>query len=299
MIVVRFQTGSDIAVGVQDEAGSVRRLPFASFADLLTLSFDEFGEALLTADRIAQTPVRILPPVDGLTEVWASGVTYLRSRAARAEESRVADVYDLVYDAPRPELFFKSVAWRVVGDGDPIGIRDDSELNVPEPELALVINSRGEIVGATICNDVSSRSIEGVNPLYLPQAKIYAGACSLGPGVAPVQDLELDSLPIAASVVREGTVVWRAQTSTTLMHRRFEELTQYLFRADRFPHGAVLSTGTGIVPDMDFNLRDGDLVTIDITGIGRLANTVRVGKDAFSWIPVPARDHSSPVPDTR
>lgn len=286
MQIVRYQTSSGPAVGI-DDRGTLRRLPVGSMAELLTLSLDQVRELVLDAGAQEERPERFLPPVDGLIEVWASGVTYQRSRAARVEESRVADVYDMVYDAPRPELFFKSVAWRVVGDGQPVGIRADSELNVPEPELALVINAHCEIIGATICNDVSSRSIEGANPLYLPQAKVYAGACALGPGITPVWELDLTALAITVTVTRSGVTVWQGETTTALMRRTFEDLVEHLFRAEQFPHGAVLSTGTGIVPELSFTLSDGDLISIDVAEIGELSNTVRVGKDAFGWIPVP------------
>jgi 2-dehydro-3-deoxy-D-arabinonate dehydratase len=282
MRIVRYQNAAGPAVGL-DDAGTLRALPVGSIAELLSLTLDDLRKLVEGTDlgEVHAGPPQLLAPVDGLTEVWASGVTYQRSRAARVEESRAADVYDLVYEAPRPELFFKSAAWRVVGDGDPIGIREDSELNVPEPELAVVVNRHGAIVGATICNDVSSRSIEGVNPLYLPQAKIYAGACALGPAITPAWQLDLAALPVSCVVTRAGQPVWQGQTSTALMRRGFEELVDYLYRANHFPHGAVLSTGTGIVPDMDFTLRDGDVVTIDIAGIGLLTNTVRTGKSAF------------------
>jgi len=193
------------------------------------------------------------------------------------EESEAKDVYSLVYDAERPELFFKSVAWKVVGDGDPIGIRADSELNVPEPELALVLNSGGELVGLTVCNDVSSRSIEGENPLYLPQAKVYTDSCALGPGIRPVWEVDdAGDLGIACVITRDGAPAWSAQTRTSQLHRSFGVLVEHLFRASVFPQGAVLSTGTGIVPELDFTLSPGDRVTIEIEHVGTLTNTVTV-----------------------
>ena len=233
------------------------------------------------------------PPIDGLTEVWASGVTYRRSSEARQEESAAADVYARVYEAERPELFFKSPAWRVCADGEPIGIRPDSDTDVPEPELALVINARGEIVGFSVANDVSSRTIEGVNPLYLPQAKFYDGACALGPGIRPVWEIaDAADLDVSVAVDRAGAQVWCGETSTSLMHRTFTDMVGYLYRANTFPDGAVLSTGTGTVPELDFTLLDGDVVTIDVAEVGRLRNEVRtVEGDAFAWLtPDPARE---------
>ena len=244
-----------------------------------------------TTESISE-PVRLLPPIDGLTEVWASGVTYQRSSDARQEESVVADVYARVYDAERPELFFKSQAWRVVATMEPIGVRPDSPINVPEPELALVINAAGETVGYTMCNDVSSRSIEGENPLYLPQAKVYTGSCALGPVIRPSWEIrEPYALGITIRVTREGTVAWEAQTNTSLLHRRFDDIVEHLYRNNTFPDGAVLSTGTGLVPDMSFTLEPGDVAVVDIDGIGQLVNYVRPATDQhFSWLtPDPTR----------
>ena len=224
--------------------------------------------------------------------MWACGVTYERSSAARQEESDVADVYARVYTAVRPELFFKSPAWRVCGDGEPVGIRPDSEISVPEPELALVCNSRAQIVGATICDDVSSRSIEGQNPLYLPQAKIYSGACAIGPGITPVWEIaDLGALPITVTVRRGTEVAWQGRTSTAQLHRGLAELVEYLFRCASFPHGVILSTGTGLVPELSFTLLPGDEVRIGIDGIGTLTNTVRLATaDGFGWLtPEPGR----------
>jgi 2-dehydro-3-deoxy-D-arabinonate dehydratase len=205
--------------------------------------------------------------------VWAAGVTYERSSEARQEESVVADVYSRVYDAARPELFFKSVAWRVAGPGEPVGIRDDSEIDVPEPELALVVNAGGDIVGYTVCDDVSSRSIEGENPLYLPQAKVYAGCCALGPGIRPFWEVPY-ALGIQVEVLRDGHRVWDGTTSTKMLHRRFDDLVAYLGRHLGLPDGAVLSTGTGLVPSLDFTLAVGDTVTVTVDGIGTLSNPV-------------------------
>lgn len=267
------------AIGVLSEEGRLSRLPVGSISELLSMPLAHAREAVAhPVEEVTSAPVRLLPPVDGHTEVWASGVTYKRSQEARIEESSVKDVYSRIYEAARPELFLKAVAWRVVGHRDAIGIREDSRLNVPEPELALVLNAQAELLGLTICNDVSSRSIEGENPLYLPQAKIYAGSCALGPGIRPIWEVQdVLGLDIEVEVIREGTHAWKAVTSTSLMHRSLDELVNYLFRADRFPFGAVLSTGTGLVPGMDFTLHSGDEVAITISGIGTLTNVVAEG----------------------
>ena len=290
MQVIRYAGPDGVRVGVMDGA-AVRALAAGSVAELLAMPLDRMRSVVEAAVAPAAGPVRLLPPVDGLTEVWACGVTYERSSAARQEESDVADVYARVYEAERPELFFKSPAWRVCGDGEPIGIRPDSQISVPEPELALVCNAGAEIVGVTICDDVSSRSIEGQNPLYLPQAKIYAGACALGPGITPAWELDLGALAITVSVRRDGTVAWSGETSTASLHRELGELVEYLFLASSFPHGAVLSTGTGLVPELSFTLAPGDEVEIGVAGVGTLTNVVRSATSGeFGWLtPSPDR----------
>jgi 2-dehydro-3-deoxy-D-arabinonate dehydratase len=294
--IIRYAGPAGAGVAVRDER-QIRPLPAGSVAELLTLPGQELREILRRPGPAlpSGTPVRLLPPVDGLTEVWASGVTYERSSAARQEESQVADVYARVYAAERPELFFKSQAWRVCGAGEPIGIRPDSLVSVPEPELALACNARGEIVGVTICNDVSSRSIEGENPLYLPQAKVYTGACALGPGIVPAWELTgIGSLAITASVRRGDRTVWHGETSTAKLHRGLDELVACLFRYASFPHGAILSTGTGLVPELDFTLLPQDEVRIDITGVGSLANVVRPATAQwFGWL-TPEPDRAPP-----
>jgi 2-dehydro-3-deoxy-D-arabinonate dehydratase len=300
--IIRYASDSGAQVALQD-GEAIRPLPVPSLADLLSLPADQLRAVI---DATAQAPpdarvsagqVRLLPPADGLTEVWGAGVTYERSSAARQEESQVADVYARVYEAERPELFLKSPAWRVCGPGEPIGIRPDSSIDVPEAELAVVCTARGEIVGATICNDVSSRSIEGENPLYLPQAKTYTGSCALGPGIVPAWQLPaLDSLEITVTVRRGGERAWHGQTSTAQLHRRLTDLVAWLFRHAAFPQGAILSTGTGVVPDLDFSLQQEDQVLIDIDGIGRLANVVRPATDEwFGWL-TPAPDRRPPGP---
>ena len=204
----------------------------------------------------------LLPPLEAGHEVWAAGVTYLRSREAREVESSVKDVYSRVYEAERPELFFKAIGWRVTGHRMPIRVREDSRWNVPEPELTLVINSDREIVGFSAGNDVSSRDIEGDNPLYLPQAKVYEGSCALGPGIVLSEVDRLRDLSIQAEVRREGRVIFKGETRTSQMKRPFEELVVYLGRELDFPRGVFLMTGTGIVPPQDFSLVGGDLVRI-------------------------------------
>jgi 2-dehydro-3-deoxy-D-arabinonate dehydratase len=280
MLIVRYRVRDRAPrAGVVTSQGLVHDLSIISTAHLLALTVHDLRarveDALLTSAAAHIDDVMVCSPVEGRTEVWAAGVTYLRSQVARMEESSVYDVYARVYDAPRPELFFKSVAWRTVGDGEAIGIRPDSEVNVPEPELALVVNASGETVGYTICNDVSSRTIEGANPLYLPQAKIYEGSCALGPGIRPAWEVvDPDDLTIDVAVIRSGTVVWSGTTSTNRMHRSTNDLIAYLFAANSFPSGVVLATGTGLVPDLDFTLRVGDSVRIDIERVGQLINHV-------------------------
>ncbi len=218
---------------------------------------------------------QLLAPL-GSQEVWAAGVTYYRSRTARMEESEEAGgdrFYDLVYDAERPELFFKATSRRVRGPGETVGIRSDSNWDVPEPELTLAINRDGKVFGATVGNDMSSRSIEGENPLYLPQAKVYTGSTALGPC------LLVGSLPgpedeIVLSISRDGGEVFRGATSLSQLKRSYDELAGFLFRENDFPDGAFLMTGTGIVPDHPFTLRTGDVVRISIDGIGTLENPV-------------------------
>lgn len=219
--------------------------------------------------------VRLLPPIER-QEVWAAGVTYLRSRTARMEESDFsAQAYDKVYEADRPELFFKSVADKVVAHGDAVGIRKDAKWNVPEPELALVVNSRGKIVAYTIGNDMSSRDIEGENLLYLPQAKVYDRSCALGPWLeVGATDAEARAWKIHLKIERGGKTVFEGDTAVDQMKRKLPELADWLYRSQTFPHGAVLLTGTGLVPGDDFTLHADDRVHIRIDGIGTLTNPV-------------------------
>lgn len=227
--------------------------------------------------RHALADVRLLAPVER-QEVWAAGVTYLRSKAARMEESDFsATAYDRVYEAERPEIFFKALPDKVVATGEPVGIRRDSTWNVPEPELALVLSSTGRVVGCTIGNDMSSRSIEGENLLYLPQAKTYFRSCALGPWITlGTPEAAARAWSISLEIQRDGTRAFSGTTSVGQIKRTFDELADFLFRSQVFPHGAVLLTGTGIVPDESFTLQEGDEVAIDISGIGRLTNPVTV-----------------------
>jgi 2-dehydro-3-deoxy-D-arabinonate dehydratase len=219
--------------------------------------------------------IELLAPVEE-QEVWAAGVTYLRSKKARMEESEFsASAYDRVYDAPRPEIFFKALGAKVSGASGKIGIRADAKWNVPEPELALVVNSRKELVGFTVGNDMSSRDIEGENLLYLPQAKVYKHSCALGPCIAlGATEAEARTWTISVHIFREGKDVFSGKTSVDQIKRSFSELIDYLWRSQEFPNGAVLLTGTGIVPADDFTLQPGDRVRINISGIGSIENTV-------------------------
>lgn len=212
-------------------------------------------------------------PIDQNHEVWAAGVTYLRSRDARKDESTVADMYERVYEAARPELFFKSLGWRVAGNGSSIRIRSDSKWNVPEPELVLVVNKHAEIVGYCAGNDVSSRDIEGENPLYLPQAKNYNGACALGHGIWLCPANEIKDIPIRLVIRRGSEKIFEAETTTAAMKRSLPELVKYLTIELDFPQGVFLMTGTCLVPGNDFTLQPGDLVVVQV---GRLTieNTV-------------------------
>ncbi len=218
----------------------------------------------------------VLAPI-GHQEVWAAGVTYSRSRAARVAESQQADAntfYDLVYDAERPELFFKSTAHRVVGHRSHVRLRSDSAWNVPEPELTLAVSAHGEIFGYTVGNDMSSRSIEGENPLYLPQAKIYSGSASIGPRLVVSDEAPSPATEIHMAVHRAGHPIFEGTTTISRMRRTFASLVEWLYRDNDFPAGVYLMTGTGIVPEDDFTLAGGDEIRITIGGIGTLVNHV-------------------------
>ncbi len=275
-----------ITVGLNED-GWVRPLDVAvgqryeSLSDILE-DDDPDATVQLLVDRLAQ-PIEIakLPiaaPIDR-QEVWAAGVTYRRSRTARMEESQgAARFYDLVYEAPRPELFLKATPHRVVGPQQAVRIRQDAKWNVPEPELGLVLNSRLKLVGYTIGNDMSSRDIEGENPLYLPQAKVYNACCALGPGIVLVDRLHEPERATIRLVVKRGRrVAFEDETNVGQMARTFADLTDWLGRDNSFPHGVILLTGTGIVPTEDFTLQPRDVVEISIDGLGTLVNPVVQG----------------------
>jgi 2-dehydro-3-deoxy-D-arabinonate dehydratase len=247
-------------------------------AELLAMPLDRARavvEGATTATDGTGDGVRPLAPVDR-QEVWAAGVTYKRSRDGRAEESAHATMYDLVYEADRPEVFFKATPERVVPDGEPVGIRSDSGWDVPEPEVGLVVNSSGELFGYVVGNDMSSRSIEGENPLYLPQAKVYTRSCALGPGIVPAWEAGDGPLTVSLRIERSGETVFEGTTTTDQMKRTFPELMDWLTRALDFPAGVVLLTGTGLVPDSSFTLAEGDTITVDVAGVGTLTNPVVV-----------------------
>jgi 2-dehydro-3-deoxy-D-arabinonate dehydratase len=227
--------------------------------------------------RIPISEVCLAAPIDN-QEVWAAGVTYLRSKSARMEESDFsATAYDRVYEAARPEIFFKSPGAKVVGPGAPVGIRSDARWSVPEPELVLVFNRRGQRVGFTIGNDMSSRDIEGENLLYLPQAKTYRASCALGPWIRVGADEdEARSWSINLEIRRDGAPVFQGSTQVSQLKRSLDELGGWLHRCQEFPNGSMLLTGTGIVPPNEFTLAAGDRVVIEIDGIGRLENPVAV-----------------------
>lgn len=252
---------ASLAVALHQPLAELRRLlELAEQADLPSYRLGEEAQVLAPVDR---------------QEVWACGVTYQRSRVARMEEAIEKSVYDRVYDADRPEIFFKATAPRVVGPGQPVRIRQDSTWDVPEPEAALVVNSRQELIGLTIGNDMSSRSIEGENPLYLAQAKIYDGSCALGPSIRPIWELtDPAGLAIRLVITRAGATVYQGEASTSQIRRPFDYLIGYLGRDQSFPDGAVLLTGTGIVPPNEFSLQVGDQVQIEIDQLGRLTNHV-------------------------
>jgi 2-dehydro-3-deoxy-D-arabinonate dehydratase len=280
MHIFRFNGPRGVCLGleVDDERFdlSAAAPEFADISSWLSLA-DPIGSIKDALPRARTFPLtgamELLAPLDQ-QEVWASGVTYFRSKVARMEESADGgDFYDLVYEAERPELFFKSTAQRVAGDGQSVRIRRDSTWNVPEPELALVLSADGAIVGYTIGNDMSSRSIEGENPLYLPQAKVYDGSCALGPSIVLNDGSEIPRT-IQMTITRNRATVFSGDTSTAQMRRPLRELADYLFREMTFTKGAILLTGTGIVPPDDFTLQSGDLVSITIEGIGTLANPV-------------------------
>ena len=282
MNVCRFLAGdSAVRIGLVEDNGHIIDLTPAGITALSqVLEHDDPLTLLNGVDRKplprrSVSDVMLRPPIER-QEVWAAGVTYLRSKTARMEESDFsATAYDRVYDAARPEIFFKAVPEKVVPSGEAVGIRRDATWSVPEPELALVINSHGTVVGCTIGNDMSSRDIEGENLLYLPQAKVYDRSCALGPWIRlGVKETDAREWTVRSTIVRSGTAVFSGETRLGNIKRSFDELAAYLCRSQSFPHGAVLLTGTGIVPPDDFTLREHDVVEIEINPIGVLRNSV-------------------------
>ena len=284
MRLCRFKHhGQEARIGLVTEDSSVLDLTAAGLVEMAPLL--EYDDPPAELQQLAQknpprlplSEVQLLAPVER-QEVWAAGVTYLRSKAARMEESEFsANAYDQVYSAERPEIFFKSLAEKVMATGEPVGIRRDAKWNVPEPELALVLNSRGKIVGYTIGNDMSSRDIQGENLLYLPQAKTYHRSCALGPWIVlGASEAAARKWKIKIEINRSGKNVFTGETSIGQIKRRFDELAEFLFRCQVFPHGAVLLTGTGVVPPDHFTLNERDVVRIEVSGIGVLQNNVTV-----------------------
>jgi len=275
-----LQSSDRICNGLIVNEASVLDLTTAGWPSMNSLlERDDLPDLLLKLAKdlpeFSLSQVRLLSPVEQ-QEVWAAGVTYLRSKKARMVESDFsANAYDRVYDAVRPELFFKSLPQKVVAPGDAVGIRKDAKWNVPEPELALVINSRGRVVGYTIGNDMSSRDIEGENLLYLPQAKTYNRSCAVGPWIAVgVSEADARTWNITLQIQRGGNTVFAGETSVSQIKRSFTELAEFLCRCQTFPQGTILLTGTGIVPPDGFTLQPRDSVRIGISGIGTLENPV-------------------------
>ena len=282
MKLCRFKpSDGSVRIGLIEDSNNVLDLSSVSITSLsalfeeedFTKRIEEATKTPLSKHRLAD--VRVLAPIEH-QEVWAAGVTYLRSKKARMDESDFsASAYDRVYEAERPELFFKSLPEKVVSPNEPVGIRKDARWNVPEPELALVMNSRGNIVGYTIGNDMSSRDIEGENALYLPQAKVYQRSCSIGPFVTiGKSENEVRSWGIKLEIERDSKMCFQGETTPGQLKRSFGELVSFLFRSQTFPNGVTLLTGTGIIPSDDFTLLPGDLIRIHISGVGTLANKV-------------------------
>ena len=272
-ILSNQENAFQFAVTVDGKHSGVEKIPTLTEAMHLTLA--ELKSAVSkTSGAITG---ELVAPISPEIELWGAGVTYLRSRDARKEESGVPDVYQRVYEADRPELFFKSNAVRARGTNSPVGIRYDSAASVPEPEVAIYINRHREIIGYAICNDMTARTIEGENPLYLSQAKIYIGSTAIGPDITPAWLAPTAAeMKIKAKILRGTEIAWEAETSLAALNRTLEDLITYLFRCQDFPHGAILSTGTGIVPPLDISLAADDVVEIDVAGVGKLTNTVEV-----------------------
>jgi 2-dehydro-3-deoxy-D-arabinonate dehydratase len=281
---IRLADGTNRIAALSDDERSLRLLDLSQVEKVQTLTDilhapEPRGLARFLIDPKAEPlplgKATLLAPIDQ-QEVWAAGVTYKRSQVARMEESEAgASHYDKVYTADRPELFFKATPGRVSGPGEPVRVRLDSGWSVPEPELALVISDKRGLVGFTIGNDMSARDIEGENPLYLPQAKLYRQSCALGPWILiPEAPLDRSTTRLTMTVQRKAKEAFRGSTDLGQMVRSFDDLIGWLFRENDFPAGVILLTGTGIVPPDDFTLEDGDIVSMEATGIGTLINPV-------------------------
>ena len=272
-------TDNQVRIGLAKGGDALLDLSPAGIESITALL--ESGDAakrLAGLGELTEVPladVTLLSPIE-VQEVWAAGVTYLRSKDARMEESDFsATAYDRVYDAPRPELFFKSLPEKVVACGEPVGIRADAQWSVPEPELVLMMNSRGDIAGCAVGNDMSSRDIEGENLLYLPQAKVYHRSCAVGPWVrVGATEAEAREWDISMQIGRDGKTVFEGSVSVNQIKRSFDELRDFMFQSQVFPFGCALLTGTGLVPDDDCTLEEGDTIRIEISGIGSLHNPV-------------------------
>ncbi|MBP86848.1 MAG: 2-hydroxyhepta-2,4-diene-1,7-dioate isomerase [Planctomycetaceae bacterium] len=283
MKLAKYQTDEGVGVGIV-EGDQLTPLnldgDFGSLSDILEAEVPGQVTTELAEPKIklAFSDITLLPPIDE-QEVWAAGVTYKRSKTARMEESEAAaSCYDRVYESSRPELFMKATPHRVSGHGQPLRIREDAKWNVPEPELTLVMNTKKQLVGFTVGNDMSSRDIEGDNPLYLPQAKVYSQCAGVGPWITLASAMPpREEIGITLVIRRGGEIVFEGDTGVDQMARTFEDLIGWLGRDNSFPNGVYLMTGTGVVPDSDFTLQPGDVVDITIDGIGTLSNPVVQG----------------------
>ena len=284
--LVRYLSASGPRAGVIGDDGKLRPIA-SSLAELWRLSATDLQAAVseaAAANPCPETASRLLAPIDAMTPLWAAGVTYLTSRDARMEESDSHDVYERVYDADRPELFFKAHSHEVVTSGDPVGRRSDSTNDTPEPELAVVANSAGEIVAYGVANDMSSRSIEGENPLYLPQAKMYPAAAVLAPTLRVAWEVDdPGDLTIEVTIRRRGATAFAGSTPVSRMKRGLGELVSWLTAESVFPDGVILSTGTCVVPPLDSPTVDGDEIEITIDSIGTTTNTVTATQDLLGW----------------
>ncbi|MDQ0199355.1 fumarylacetoacetate hydrolase family protein [Neobacillus ginsengisoli] len=289
-IICVKQEEKSIQLAVLTDSAQIYLLQYKSFLEMMKEAEIKNETCLSLVQQAIQDSLPIEAKLEDLTltlpiqpeEVWAAGVTYIKSRDARNLESKATgeSFYDKVYESKRPELFIKSTLHRTVGPDEPVYIRTDSSWQIPEPELGLVLSSKGDIVGYTIGNDMSSRDIEGENPLYLPQAKIWKHSCSIGPSIRLAETVEdAYNLDITCRIYRNAEMVFKGQANTSQLKRKYDELVSYLLRDNVVFDGTVLLTGTCIVPDEDFTLADGDVIEIEISGIGVLRNPVQIEKN--------------------